>query len=235
MPSLLPAPLTADARVVLRACQGLVEEHLAGILRAEKALAVTSDAKSAQWKNIKPALERLSADLGTSAAVWFALPDGGYYTVDKDRVKQSLRDRAYFPALLDGRDVLGALVVGKSTGQRSIIVATPVIDQGRVVGVIGVSVSARRVSQLVEKNSELPEGMYFYALDASEQLAIHQNPDRLFRHPMDIDPKLEPVFAAIQDRDQGRFQYVLEGRLVKAVFRQSALTGWRFVLAQEQK
>lgn len=230
-----PAPMATDARVTLKAYQGLVEEHLAGILRAEKALAATSDAKSAKWAAIKPALKSLSASLGTDAAVWFALPDGGYYTADGNRAEQSLKERDYFPSLLSGRDVLGSLVVSKSTRHRSIIVATPVIDQGKIVGAIGVSVSARRVSQLVDQNTELPDGMYFYALDVNEQLAIHKNPERMFKHPADIDPKLAPVFAAIQDRDQGTFQYPLEGKLINAVFNKSALTGWRFVLVQEQK
>jgi methyl-accepting chemotaxis protein len=198
-------------------------------------LAVTSDAKSAKWENIKPALKRLSTSLGTDAAVWFALPDGGYYTAEGDRAEQSLKDRAYFPSLLVGQDVLGSLVVSKSTGHRSIIVATPVIDQGRVVGAIGVSARTRLVSKLVDKNTDLPEDMYFYALDANEQLAIHKNPDRIFKHPADIDPKLEPVFASILKKDQGTFQYVLEGKPINAIFNKSALTGWRFVLVQEQR
>jgi methyl-accepting chemotaxis protein len=230
-----PAPMTTDARVTLKAYQGLVEEHLVGILRAEKALAVTSDAKSAKWENIKPALKRLSTSLGTDAAVWFALPDGGYYTAEGDRAELRLKDREYFPSLLAGQDVLGSLVVSKSTGHRSIIVATPVIDQGRIVGAIGVSVRTRLVSKLVEKNTGLPESMYFYALDANEQLAIHKNPDRIFKHPADIDPRLEPVFAPILKKDQGAFQYTLDGKPIAAIFNKSALTGWRFVLVQEQK
>jgi hypothetical protein len=120
--------------VTLRAYQGLVEEHLAGILRLEKALAATLDAKSAQWENIKPALKSLSLGLGTDAAVWFALPDGNYYTTEGDRAERNLKDREYFPSLLAGQDVLGSLVVSKSTGHRSIIVATPVIDHGSLTG-----------------------------------------------------------------------------------------------------
>lgn len=230
-----PQPLTTDARVTLKAYQGLVEEHLVGILRAEKALAATSDAQSAQWENIRPALERLSVGLGTGAAIWFALPDGSYYTAERGRAEQRLMDRDYFPSLLAGQDVLGSLVVSKSTGHRSIIVATPILDQRKVVGVIGVSVSARLLSQLVEQNTGLPESIYFYALDANEQLAIHRSPDRIFKHPADIDPKLEPVFADILNKDEGTFQYVLDGKPMTAIFGKSALTGWRFVLVQKQK
>jgi methyl-accepting chemotaxis protein len=218
--------MTTDARVALKAYQGLVEEHLAGILRAEKALAATSDARSARWTAIKPALKSLGTSLGTDAAVWFALPDGGYYTAEGDRAEQSLKA---------GKDVLGSLVVSKSTGHRSIIVATPVVARGKVVGAIGVSVRTRLVARLVDRHTDLPDSMYFYALDDSEQLAIHRNPDRMFKHPADIDPKLKPVFDAILEKDQGTFRYRLEGKPIHAIFNKSSLTGWRFVLVQEQK
>lgn len=229
------APMTTDARVALKAYQGLVEEHLAGILRAEKALAATSDARSARWTAIKPALKSLGTSLGTDAAVWFARPDGGYYTAEGDRAEQSLKDRGYFPGLLAGKDVLGSLVVSKSTGHRSIIVATPVVARDKVVGAIGVSVRTRQVARMVDRHMDLPDSMYFYALDDSEQLAIHRNPDRMFKHPADIDPRLKPVFDAILDKDQGAFQYSLEGKQIHAIFNKSPLTGWRFVLVQEQK
>lgn len=227
--------LTTDARVTLKAYQSLVEEHLSGILRAEKALAATSDAKSAQWENIKPALASLGMNLSTGAAVWFALPDGNYYTVEGDHAEQSLKTRDYFPRLLEGKDVLASLVVSKATGHRSIIVATPVIDQGKVVGAIGISVRTRMVALLIDKYTDLPDDIYFYALDANAQIAIHRNPDRLFKHPADIDPKLKPVFADILNQDQGTFQYVLDGKQVDAVFNKSSLTGWSFVLARQQK
>ena len=118
---------TVDAQVVLNAYQGLVEEHLSGVLRSAKVIALSTEAKSAKWEKVKPLLDRFSEDLETDATVWFAMPDGRYYATEaKGLTDQNLKDRSYFPSLMAGKDVEGDLVVSKSTGHRSVIVAKPV-------------------------------------------------------------------------------------------------------------
>ena len=228
-------PVMGDGRVALRAVQGLVEEHLVGILRLEKVLAATSDARSARWEALKPALKILDETMGTDAAVWFALPDGRYYTVAGDLATETLQGRDYFPRLLAGEDVLGSLIISRSTGHRSIVVATPIIENQHIVGAIGVSIRTRLISQLVDQHSRFPENLYFYALARDQQIAIHRHPDKLFKHPAEIDPRLQAVFDPLMTQDEGQLTYALEGHLRQGVFQKSTLTGWRFFLVQEQK
>jgi methyl-accepting chemotaxis protein len=228
-------PVMVDGRVALRAVQGLVEEHLAGILRLEKVLAATSDARSARWEALKPALKILDETMGTDAAVWFALPDGRYYTVAGDLATETLQGRDYFPRLLAGEDVLGSLIISRSTGHRSIVVATPIIENQQIVGAIGVSIRTRLISRLVDQHSRFPENLYFYALARDQQIAIHRHPDKLFKHPAEIDPRLQAVFDPLMTQDEGQLTYALEGQLRQGVFQKSTLTGWRFFLVQEEK
>ena len=61
---------TVDVRVALNACQGLVEEHLAGVMRSARLVARTREAKTARWQMAKPLLDAFSADLGTDATVF---------------------------------------------------------------------------------------------------------------------------------------------------------------------
>ena len=141
---------TVDAQVVLNAYQGLVEEHLSGVLHSIRAVAVSSEAKSANWERTKPMLDRLSKDLETDASVWYAMPDGKYYSTNAEGLtEQNLGDRSYFPRLMAGQDVEGDLVVSKSTGHRTVIVATPVKVDGKVVAAIGVSLRLRLLTQFI--------------------------------------------------------------------------------------
>ncbi len=87
----------------------------------------------------------------------------------------------YFPRLLAGEDVLGSLIISRSTGHRSIVVATPIIENQHIVGAIGVSIRTRLISQLVDQHSRFPENLYFYALARDQQIAIHRHPDKLFK------------------------------------------------------
>lgn len=222
-----------DGRVALRGYQALVEDHLAGALRAIRALALTGDARSGRWAVIRPALARFGQDLKTAATVWFALPDGSYASTAADDAGASLADRDYFPGLMAGRDSVGDLVVSKSTGHRSIIVATPVADQGRIVGAIGVSVRARLVSQMVAERTGLPPDLVFYALDSKGRTAIHLDPARIFQNPAELgDASLRAAAGVILSRPEGAVRYRFEGRERTALFDSSPDTGWRFVLVR---
>lgn len=224
-----------DVQVVLNAYQGLVEEHLAGVLHSVRVIAASGDARSGNWEQVRPMLERLGGDLDTDATVWFAMPDGSYYATEaKGLTGQNLRDRTYFPRLMDGHDIVGDLVVSKSTGHRSVIVATPVKADGKVVAAVGVSIRLRRISAMVERFTGLPANMYFYSLTADALTSTHRRIDRLFMHPTDIgDESIGPGFAASLARERGRLDYVLDGKRIGAIFQKSEALGWHFFIARE--
>lgn len=226
---------TVDAQVVLNAYQGLVEDHLSGVLHSIRAVAVSSEAKSANWERTKPMLDCLSNDLETDAAVWLAMPDGTYFSTDAEGLtEKNLSDRSYFPRLMSGKDVEGDLVLSKSTGHRSVIVATPVMADGKVVAAIGVSLRLRLISQLVEKNTQLPANMYFYSMNSDALISTHRNIDRMFKHPTDIgDESLGPIFATSLKAERGKLDYELNGKNISAIFQKSKALGWHFFIARQ--
>lgn len=227
---------TTDGRVALNAYRGLVEEHLAGVLHALKALAATSDAQSGEWERIKPALTELAEDVSTEAAFWFAKPDGGYHATAGDLGEGNLKDRSYFTGLMAGKPVEGSAVISKSTGHRSVIVAAPVKKDGAVVAALGASLRARLISELVGKRTALPDGLVFYALDANGQAVIHKDPDLMFQYPSDIgDASLKAAVAKILSTDEGIVEYTFRGTNRTALFDKSDATGWHFVLAQVRR
>jgi hypothetical protein len=96
------ASVKLEPEAALGAYMGLVEDHLAGILRIEKTIAISKEAKSAKWDEVKPLLDRFSQDLPTNATVWFMMPDGSYYATAKGGLTdQNLKDRTYFPKRRD--------------------------------------------------------------------------------------------------------------------------------------
>jgi len=230
-----PAVPPVDAQVALGAYQGLVEEHLAGVMRAAKSVARSREATSGNWRAVRPLLDELAQGLETAALAMYVLPDGSYYSSDRgDVTDQNLKNRPYFARLMAGEDVRGELVISKSTGHRSIVVATPVRSKrGEVIGGIGVTVRARLLSQLVDRHMPLPQDMYFYALDADQKIALHRNIDRLFRYPAEVgDESLGAVFAPTLKSTDGALEYVLDGKRVVAQFQASSLTGWHFFIAR---
>ena len=228
---------SVGAQVALNAYQGLIEEHLSGVLRSIKVIAASTEAQSANWEQSRPMLDRLDKELETDASVWFAMPDGKYYSTNADGLtEQNLGDRSYFPQLMAGKDVEGDLVVSKSTGHRSVIVATPVMANGKVVAAIGVSLRLRLLSEFVDENTQLPANMYFYSMNSDALISTHRNIDRMFKHPTDIgDESLGPIFTTAIAKEKGQLDYKLNGKNISAIFQKSKALGWHFFIAWQSE
>lgn len=223
-----------DALVLLDAYRTLVEEHLAGILTTLKVVARSPEARSGKWEEVKPLVEEMGKDIPSQAAVWYALPDGSYDTAADGHTDQNLSDRAYFPALMSGQDVIGALVVSKSTGHRSVIVAAPVVVDGKTVAALGVSVRARLLSDIVTKRTNMPPSVVLYALDATGKTALHRDPEQMFHYPSDMgDASLNHAVAEIMAGTTGTLTYSSHGKEHPVAYAASRLTGWKFVLVGE--
>ena len=109
----------ADLRLLLNAFTAFSEEHIDSILRCLHILSSTEEVRSGEWDNMKGLLTQFSKSGIAPTAVWFARPDGSYYTVEKGLTGLNLGDRPYFSSLLEGHDAAGDLVISKSTGRRS--------------------------------------------------------------------------------------------------------------------
>jgi methyl-accepting chemotaxis protein len=225
----------SEAHTALSAYRGMVEEHILGVAHALRIIANSSEARSAKWDEVNPLLTTLSTSLPTDATSWFVLPDGHYYTTDKEALaEESLKDRPYFSALMSGKEVFGDLVISRSTQHRSVIVAAPVVVDGRTVAGVGVSLRVRLLSQLVDGAMHLPENQYFYALERDTKIALHRRAERMFSTPADIgDEALGEQFKSALKQDKGVLEYTLNGRKIAAIYERSPQLGWYFFIAKE--
>lgn len=226
---------SADSHVALAAYRGMVEEHSEGIIHSLRIIADSAEAKSGKVDEYKHLLMRLSNDLSTDSTAWFVLPDGSYFATESaGMTEQNLKDRPYFPKLMEGKEVFGDLVISKSTGHRSVIIAVPVISSGKVIGGVGVSLRVVLLSQLVNEHMKLPANSYFYALERDTRIVLHQKAERMFKTPADVgDEALGDVFKLALTRDSGSFEYTLQGKRMAAIFELSPKLGWYFFIARE--
>ncbi len=222
---------TVDARVALDAFQGVVEEHLTGALYGLRALAATSDVQSGDWDRIKGPLGQFSGDLPNDAVMWFAKTDGSYSTVEKGMTDKNLKDRDYFPILMAGKDVNDALVVSKTTGVTTVVVATPVTKGGKVVGALGVSISLEKLTKLIDDTLGLPKEVVFYALDKNGQVPLHREAFKILSFPGQVGgDSLKAAVEQMLSKSEGTESYTVDGVTKTAIFKKSKATGWVFVL-----
>ena len=180
---------TAELRLLLNSFAALGEGHVESVLRGLRIISATEEAQSGEWGKIKGLLAEFGGSGIKAAAVWFLLPDGSYYKVEKGLTDLNLSDRAYFKRLMTGEEIIGDLVLSKSTGKRTAIVAVPVRKKGKIIGALGTSLSVEDISRMIDKKMVLPENMIFYALDQKGQAALHRVSALLFGYPSDVGSK----------------------------------------------
>ena len=144
-----PQDFMVEGRVALASLMALSDGHLLAIADHFQILANTDEARSADWERIRGPLGSVE-DLNVRGLLWFALPDGSYWSVQGGSAAGNLSDRSYWARLMSGQIVLGDLVASRATGKSSAIVAVPVRGAGGdIVGALGSSVYLDSLSRTI--------------------------------------------------------------------------------------
>ncbi len=220
-----------DAQSLLSAFMSYTNLRLRGVQQVLEVLAASDEARSGNWKKMRPLLTAYQKSDG-GLIVWFVRPDGTYYTPDEGRMAVKLSDRAYFPGLMAGERVMGALVISKATGQRSAIVAIPMRKDGKVFGAIGASLFLDKLAEQVDAALALRPEATFYALAPNALTTLNRRGELHFLDPREQGSEtLKRATEEMLAHDSGETTYVFDNVTKTAIYRTSPLTGWKFVIA----
>ncbi|HQK56492.1 MAG TPA: transporter substrate-binding domain-containing protein [Methanolinea sp.] len=210
------------SRTLLPALSALIGTRMHGISAAMETLALTGELESEDWDRIRPLLVRLEAEY-PEARFWYARPDGSYYTTVDNLTSANLRDRSYFPGVLAGKTSIGTIVLSKSTGKYTAIVAVPVRAEGKVNGILGTSVYCDSLEETLFRDFALPEGYYAFAVDREGMPVMDSLPQRIFS----LD---ENTRSQVMGMKEGQVRYRDEGTPHEAVFMTEDVTGWKVAI-----
>ena len=192
-----------------------------------------SAAKSGKWDSISPKLSEISVKQ-PNAIYWYAMPNGSYYALSTGLASGSLSDRAYFRSALAGKPSIGATVFSKSTGKKVGVIAVPVKDAaGKVTGVLGSSVYLDSLSGEINERLQLPDYMYFFALNSDGTIVLHSDTERIMDDSSSLESgSIAASMKTISTGTNGTVDYTLDGRLRRAQYQYDALTGWRIAIGE---
>lgn len=230
-----PSPETGsssekDGQSLLSAFMSYTDLRIGSVQRSLEILAATTEGRSGKWQSMKDLLSGYQkAEDGL--IVWYVRPDGTYDTVDKGLIDAKLSDRSYFPDLMAGIKITGALVVSKSTGQRSAVIAVPIKKDGKVVGAIGASLFLDRLSDQVGSTLDLRTDAAFFAMAPNGLTTLHSKTDRHFLDPRELGSEtLKKAANEMLSGTAGKTTYEFDNVTKNAIYRTSPLTQWRFVI-----
>jgi hypothetical protein len=229
------AVFTVNGETGLAAAIALTDNHIQSMVNTMQVLAMTDEVKAGSWEGMQGILGRFSQDQ-IPAAVWFALPDGSYYTVEVGKASGNLSDRAYFPKVMAGATSIGDLVVSKSTGKKSVIATVPVKNGGQVIGALGASIYLDSLSTTVVDEMQLPDNMVFYAIDGEGNIALDSDTQVIMQKASDLgSSSFSQAVDEMLSNKEGNTTYELGGMSDTVVYKTSPLTNWCFALGVKTK
>lgn len=223
-------PMEADAQSLLSAFVSYTDLRISTVQQSLEILASTTEAKSVKWGNMEALLSGYQKS-DDGLIVWFVRPDGTYFTVKQGLMDVKLTDRSYFPELMAGQKIIGALVVSKSTGQRSAVIAVPMKKGGKVIGAIGASLFLDRLSDQVASALALRADAAFFSLAPNGLTTLHKKTDRHFLDPRELGSEtLKKAANEMLSIPAGETTYEFDNVTKKAIYRTSPLTQWKFAI-----
>jgi hypothetical protein len=218
------------ADTILSSFIAITEQNIRTVERELAVLSMTEEVKSADWEKMRGIMQAYQ-DSGLPGIVWFVLPDGNYYTLDKGLIGEKLSERKYFPGLMSGQHMIGDLVFSRSTGKKSVIVTIPVIRGDEVLGGLGASIFLDDLSQRVDDAMLLSEDHVFFALAPDGTTALNRNTQLNFEDPRKQGiESLKLAADKMLSTTSGEVTYDFDGTSRYAVYQTSALTGWKFAI-----
>lgn len=220
-----------DTQSLLSAFMSYTDLRINSIQHDLEILTASTEGKSGDWEKMKSLLGVYQKS-DSGLIVWYVRPDGTYYTVDNGLMNIKLGDRDYFPDLMAGRKIVASLVVSKSTGQRSAVIAIPIKNDNKIIGAIGASLFLDQLSDQIASVLDLRTDVAFFALAPSGLTTLHRKKDRHFLDPRELGSgTLKKAVNEMLSQTSGQVNYEFDNTTKTAIYRTSPLTQWKFAIA----
>ena len=213
-----------------------VRERVANVLVAAKhasmAAALRPDAEQSDIEEASAFLENAKNQYGVYSTLG-VIDDSGIARAHSDRSqigKMDVSSRDYFKLGMQGKSSISGMLKSVLTGNPVFVVASPIFDDGKVIGVLYGAVEFAVFSQSFIDNMEVSAGGYSYMIDSAGKIIAYPDQSKI----LELDLSTEEFGRKIMEEKNGSIEYPWEGDKIFAAFREVPSTGWIFVTRAEE-
>lgn len=203
------------------------------VLTMLQIIAATQEAQQGDWKNIKPYLTQ--AFQRVPGVYFYVLPDGNYYSLEKDYTNLNLSNRGYFKSLFEGNSVKGYEIYSRSSGKKSAVMATPILVDGNVKGALGVSIFLDKLHHRFNKEIGLPDNYTWFVVNSDGLVMLDMDNDFIFMNTLTQGTNsLKNAIGKSLQNESGTIEYEIGNSIRKGVYKKLPALDWWMVLAKKE-
>ncbi|MET3132023.1 methyl-accepting chemotaxis protein [Oxalobacteraceae bacterium GrIS 1.11] len=149
-------------------------------VRTLRQAARLEDITSMKAERQNPVLKAISATYEWTSLVYTIAPDGSNIGRNDDKPQLQYGDRSYFQAVMKGQPMGRQVLISKTTGKPTLVLASPVrnLASSELLGVIAMTMSLDVVSKTVA-DIKVGETGHAILLDADNKVIAHGKPEMI--------------------------------------------------------
>ncbi len=207
-----------------------------GMVAATAAAATEFDPEDPERTVEKFALIATGGDL---MSVYLGLDDGSFYESSGWVAPEDFdpRKRPWYIEAIEqnnGETIATKPYVDANTGDMIISLASPVIKEGRAIGVVGCDIAINFIVDMV-LNTKLSGSGYALITHSDGTILVHPNKDIIGKKVADMDATLKTIQDKIEKEGEGTFEYSFKGEEKLLSFSGIPSTGWHLQLTAPKK
>ncbi len=219
------------AENVLNTAVFSLDNLLMNTLASLELAAMTPEAGRGDWPGIKSYLANLKKRV--KGVYFYLMPDGNYYSVEKDFTNLNLTSRGYFKPLFSGNQIKGFQIYSRSTGKKSAVMASPIFKAGRVTGALGTSVFLDDLHRVLNSEMDLPKDYTWFVVNSEGVIMLDKDADFIFMNVLTQGSEsLKAAISTALKSDRGSMQYELGGVIRHALYQKLPNLDWWMILAR---
>jgi len=212
-----------------------LDNIMSGCLEKLELIAQSPEAKAGDWQGIKAYLGMAAEEL--PGVYFYVLPDGNYYSLEKDFTNLNLSNRGYFESLFAGNNVLGYDIYSRSSGKQSALMAAPIFVDGRVAGALGASVFLDELRTRLNSEMDLPETYTWFVLNQNGLTMLDRELEYIFLNPLELgsESMKTALGYAMLGSEVGELTYEMGSNQRRALHKKLPNLNWWFFIASKER
>ncbi len=183
-------------------------------------------AKTLSVEQILPLLKTLASSDPDAEMYFLALSNGDSWTSLDSQI--NIADRAYFQkAMQTGRPQVSDMVISRATGNKIVVIASPILVEGKPQGIIAMTATADILRELVG-TIRLGETGYGYLVDSQGYIIAHPNEEYILKYQVTNtgEKHLNTLGEKMLQRERGTTFVKMEGKETLIIFEPVKNASW---------
>ncbi|MGM0437879.1 MAG: EAL domain-containing protein [Bacillota bacterium] len=185
------------------------------------------------WEEKKNYLETELAKRVKEYYFFFIADENGNYSTTFEDNAGNIKDRNYFPKIMNGNTVISEPIISRSTSKPIIVIGTPIGQNNENKSMLAAVIKLDELSTYINKYRNEEEGIYSFLINDSGKIITHPATEKLESYFQNNQTEFtfpDSVIKTVTSNNKGNLKYKMDNKTKYAFYHNIPETNnWKLV------